>query len=235
MRVLIADDEPLARRGLEQLLDSHADCAIVASCRNGAETIRALQTQHPDLALLDIQMPLLNGFDVLRHLGRCAPVVVFVTAYDEFAIRAFEARALDYLLKPVSQQRFDQALERVREQLRARRAFQQLQPLTVSTSTAELVLDQTEIDWIEAEDYCATIHANGKRYTVRESLASFEQKLDSQRFVRVHRSAIVRLSAIRELRADSAVVLRDGTTVPLSRRRRERVLALIRAPFTAPA
>jgi two-component system LytT family response regulator len=222
IRVLIADDEPLARRGLEQLLAAHADCRIVAWCRNGPETVRALNGGEVDVAFLDINMPGLNGFDVLKVVD-ARPLIVFVTAYDEFAVRAFEERALDYLLKPVQQQRFDDALQRVRERLRT-----QPQPaLVVSTSTGELLLDVGEVDWIEAADYCAAVHAGGRRHLIRESLNSLEARLDGRRFVRVHRGAIVRVDHIRELRRD-AIVLRDGTCVPLSRRRREQVAAAVR-------
>ena len=234
IRVLIADDEPLARRGLEQLLAPHVDCQVVAACRNGRETVRALHSARPDVAFLDIQMPGLGGFDVLQQTTEPRPIVVFVTAYDEFAVRAFEEKALDYLLKPVNQTRFDRALDRVREQLRARTALRHAQSparLVVPTSTGELMLDSAEIDWIQAEDYCAAVHARGRRHLIRESLNSLEQRLDQARFVRVHRSAIVRLDAIRELRAapgGTMLVLQNGTLVPLSRRRRERVSALLR-------
>jgi two-component system LytT family response regulator len=258
IRVLIADDEPLARRGMEQLLAGHADCRIVAACRNGRDTVRALRASQPDVAFLDIQMPGLGGFDVLHAFeAGTAPVVVFVTAHDEFAVRAFEERALDYLLKPVSQQRFDRALERVRERLQtdhAMRLTRQLasflggdaatgvepsavnvrstQCLVIPTATGELVLDAEEIDWIQAEDYCAAVHARGRRHVIRESLTSLERRLDPAGFVRVHRSAIVRLDRVRELRSRGPgggfVILRDGTRLPVSRRRRERVATLIR-------
>jgi two-component system LytT family response regulator len=244
---------------MEQLLASHADCQVVAACRNGRETVRALRSARPDVAFLDIQMPGLDGFRVLEFIDDGAvPIIVFVTAYDEFAVRAFEERALDYLLKPVSQSRFDRALERVRERLRAEHALRlthqltsllsadaavtaaravgasapRTQALVVPTSMGDLVLDSSEIDWIQAEDYCAAVHAGGRRHLIRESLTSLECRLDPARFVRVHRSAIVRLDRVRELRASGAgravVILRDGTRLPVSRRRRSRVAAVIR-------
>jgi two-component system, LytTR family, response regulator len=222
IRVLIADDEPLARRGLEQLLASHADAEIVATCRNGPETVRALMSGGVDVALLDIQMPGLSGFDVLGLVGH-RPIVVFVTAFDEFAVRAFEERALDYLLKPVQQRRFDEMMQRVRAQLQRRSGA----ILTVPTATGELLLDANEVDWIEAADYCAIIYSRGVRYVVRESLKSLEHRLDRDNFIRVHRGAIVRAQQVREVRRDG-VVLRDGTEVPISRRRREQVLARLR-------
>jgi two-component system, LytTR family, response regulator len=222
IRVLIADDEPLARRGLEQVLASHADCEIVATCRNGPETVRALISGGVDVALLDIQMPGLSGFDVLGLVGH-RPIVVFVTAFDEFAVRAFEERALDYLLKPVQQRRFDDMMQRVRAQLQRRTGT----TLTVPTATGERLLDANEVDWIEAADYCAIIYSRGTRYVVRESLKSLEQRLDRDSFIRVHRGAIVRAEQVREVRREG-VVLRDGTEVPVSRRRREQVLARLR-------
>jgi two-component system, LytTR family, response regulator len=225
IRVLIADDEPLARRGLEQLLAPHADCQIVHTCRNGPEAVRALNGGDVDVAILDIQMPGLNGFDVLNLVGH-RPLVVFVTAYDEFAVRAFEERALDYLLKPVQQRRFDEMLQRVRAQLSKRTG----PILRVPSANGDLLLDAHEVDWIEAVDYCAAIHSRGRRYVVRESLRSLEARLDATMFVRVHRGALVRIGHVRELRKES-VMLRDGTEVPLSRRRREQVDAAINRPY----
>src|SRR5262245_8983898 len=194
IRILIADDEPLARRGLEQVLASHPECTIVGESRNGRETLRALRSLQPAVVFLDIQMPGLSGFDVIDALKQeRPPVIVFVTAYDEFAVRAFEAQALDYLLKPVSQERFDVALQRVKEKLHSDRAVQLTQQLAhilgapgeapiaaraaarapsivVPTASGDLVLDPTEIDWIQAEDYYAAVHALGRRHLIRESL-----------------------------------------------------------------
>ena len=255
IRVLIADDEPLARRGLRQLAAAHADLRVVGEARNGREALRALDQLRPDLLFLDVQMPDLDGFGVLRERGaERMPAVVFVTAYDEFAVRAFEAQALDYLLKPVTQARFDVAMRRVRERLRSNEAVQASRKtleflrnhsdarrpragpfsatIVVPTATGDLVLDPGELDWIQAEDYYAAVHALGRRHLLRESLDSFEQRLDPAQFIRVHRSAIVRIDRIRELRAADAasavVVLRDGTQVPVSRRRRELVAVRLR-------
>jgi two-component system, LytTR family, response regulator len=262
IRALIADDEPLARRGIRQLLEAHPDVIVAGECRNGRETLRALNTLAPDLVFLDIQMPQLDGFEVLRAFGPARmPAVVFVTAYDEFAVRAFEAHALDYLVKPVSETRFAEALRHVRERLRSnqavelaqkleallasregggqraeggggRRAGRPARRLVVPTASGEIVLDTSEIDWIQAEDYYAAIYALGKRHLIRESLTSLEERLDPSCFVRVHRSAIVALDRVRELRSTGLgewiVVLRDGTRVPVSRRRREQVAEVIR-------
>ncbi len=249
IRAVVADDEPLARRGIRQLLERHADVLVVAEARDGREALAALRAHEPDLLFLDVQMPELDGFEVLRRRGPAAmPAVVFVTAYDAFAVRAFDAHALDYLVKPVQEARFAEALARVRARLRAgeaealarrlerllaaRDAETARQRLLVPTAAGELLLDAVEIDWIEAEDYYAAIHVHGRRHLIRESLASLEQRLDERRFVRAHRSALVNVERIRELCADGAgetvLVLRDGTRVPVSRRRRERVQATLR-------
>jgi two-component system LytT family response regulator len=261
IRALIADDEPLARRGIRQLLEAHPDIVVAGECRNGRETLRALHTMQPDLVFLDVQMPQMDGFAVLRALGtEQMPIVVFVTAYDEFAVRAFETHALDYLVKPVSEARFAEALRHVRERLRSNHALELAQKLealleqtggalrveagderrsprparrlVVPTASGDLLLDASEVDWIQAEDYYAAIYALGKRHLIRESLASLEERLDPASFVRVHRSAIVRLDRVRELRApalgECIVVLRDGTKIPVSRRRREQVAEAVR-------
>jgi two-component system LytT family response regulator len=262
IRALIADDEPLARRGIRQLLEGHPDVIVAGECRNGRETLRALHALSPDLVFLDVQMPQLDGFEVLRAYGaERMPAVVFVTAYDEFAVRAFEAHALDYLVKPVSEARFAEAMRHVRERLRSNKALELagkleallathegrgqraeggegprggplMRRLVVPTASGELVLDTAEIEWIQAEDYYAAVYALGKRHLIRESLASLEQRLDPGRFVRVHRSAIVNLDRVRELRSTGlgewVLVLRDGTRVPVSRRRREQVAEAVR-------
>jgi len=257
IRALIVDDEPLARRGVRQLLAAHPDIVVVGECRNGREALRAFDAVAPDLVFLDVQMPGLDGFGVVRErAGRRMPFLVFVTAFDEFAVRAFEAHALDYLVKPLSQSRFDATIRRVRERLGLVEASELAARLAallsadagrrngrpgpgagerriaVPTATGRLLLDPAEIDWIEARDYYAGIHAGGQRHLVRESLASLEQRLDPSEFVRVHRSALVRLDRIRELHAgsdgDSVAILLDGTQVPVSRRRRERLNASLR-------
>lgn len=248
IRAIIADDEPLARRGIRQLLGPHPDIAIVAEARNGRETVRALRELKPDLLFLDVQMPELDGFAVLREIGaKQMPAVIFVTAYDEFAVRAFDAHALDYLIKPLEVRRFAEAVERVRDRLRSASAVdlsrklaallasreeeRASQRILVPTATGDFVIDADEIDWIEADDYYAAIHAHQKRHLIRESLASLEQRLDSTRFVRAHRSAIVNIDRVRELRneaAETLLVLRNGARVPVSRRRLARVTGVLR-------
>jgi two-component system, LytTR family, response regulator len=245
LRVVIADDEPLARRGMRQLLALHEDAVVVAEARNGREAVRVVEASVPDVLLIDIQMPELDGFDVLRQLQPPLPQVIFVTAYDAYAVRAFETHALDYIVKPVSEDRFKAALERARERIRANQVLaassklvelleqrgelvlgaQPTRRLMIRQARGEIVLEVDAIRWIEADDYYAAVYVQGKRHLVRESLDSLERRLDPTRFVRVHRSALVNLALVREVRTDApaVVVLADGTRVPLSRRRREHV------------
>jgi two-component system LytT family response regulator len=253
IRTVIVDDEPLARRGIRQLLAPHRDVTVVGEARSGEEAVRVLRACRPDLVFLDVQMPELDGFGVLRALGTApAPAVVFVTAYDAFAVRAFDAHALDYLVKPVEEARFADALARARARLRTEAAVERartldallaaheralaaaraVRRLVVPTAAGELVLDVDEIDWIEADDYYAAVHARGRRHLLRESLASLAERLAGARFVRAHRSALVNVARVRELRGEpsgeTVLVLRDGTRVPVSRRRREEVVEMLR-------
>lgn len=248
IRAIIADDEPLARRGIRQLLAPHDDIAVVAETKNGRETVRALRELKPELVFLDVQMPELDGFGVLREIGsKYMPAVIFVTAYDEFAVRAFDAHALDYLVKPLEESRFAEALQRMRERLRSAKAFdlsrklsallarhekeRARQRILVPTSTGDLLIDADEIEWIEADDYYAAIHARQGRHLIRESLASLEHRLDRDQFVRTHRSAIVNVNRVSELRKETGetfLILRSGLRIPVSRRRRARVIRLLR-------
>ena len=248
IRAVIADDEPLARRGIRQLLTPYPDVEVIAEARNGRETVRALRELQPDLLFLDVQMPDLDGFGVLREVGaKNMPAVIFVTAFDEFAVRAFETHALDYLVKPLQEERFAQALEHMRAHMRSMKAVsltRQLsallearekdrarQRIVVSTTTGDLVIEADEIDWIEADDYYAAIHAGKNTHLIRESLASLEQRLDVEQFVRAHRSAIVKIDRVRELRSDAgetSLILRNGVRIPVSRRRRARVVHSLR-------
>jgi len=248
IHAIIADDEPLARRGIRQLLEAHADITVVAETKNGRETVKALRELRPELVFLDVQMPELDGFGVLREIGsRHMPAVIFVTAYDEFAVRAFDAHALDYLVKPLEEARFSEALQRMRDHLRSAKAFDLSQKLSallarhekernkqrirVPTSSGDLVIDADEIDWIEADDYYAAIHARKARHLIRESLASLEKRLDRTRFVRTHRAAIVnmdRVSKVSKEAGETVLILENEARIPVSRRRRARVIRLLR-------
>lgn len=243
IRAVIVDDEPLAREGLRLLLSREEDVEIVAECEDGPQAVEALRARRPDLLLLDVQMPEMNGFELLQQIGSPPPAVIFITAYDEFAVRAFEVHALDYLLKPFSDQRFRQALDRTRERLRRsderlagqlralledyrRRARGAGPPrrLAVKDGSRVVLLEVGEIAWIEAADYYVRLHTDAGSLMMRESLKSLEERLDAKRFVRIHRSAIVNLDRVRELKptfgGEHFVILRDGTRLKLARSRR---------------
>ena len=232
IRTVIVDDEPLSRELIAEYLGAEPDVEIVAQCENGFEAVKAVTRHDPDLLLLDIQMPKLDGFEVLELLDR-EPIVVFITAHDEFALRAFEAHALDYLLKPVGEDRFRQVMERVRERLHGKTRTP-LAPLAadVKKRPLERVLVRMEegrieivpvgkIDYLEAQDDWIVIASGPARLRKQQPLGEIEKELDSRRFVRIHRSYILNLDRLQrvELYAkDSRVaILRDGTKLPLSR------------------
>jgi two-component system LytT family response regulator len=230
IRAIIADDEPLARRGIVQMLTPYNDITVVGEARNGREAVRALRDLKPDLLFLDVQMPEMDGFGVLREIdAKHMPAVIFVTAYDEYAVRAFEADALDYLVKPIEAARFAQTLDRTRERLRLARAKQRL---LVPVASGEILLDISEIDRIEAADYYASIHTRKASHLIRESLASLERRLDARRFVRVHRSTIVNIDEVREIRRkdrEIVLLLNSGAHIPVSRRRADQVTRMFRS------
>jgi two-component system LytT family response regulator len=226
VRALIADDEPLARRGIRQLLGAWPMVEVVGECRDGREAIRKLRDTRPDLLFLDVQMPGVDGMDVAQEWGGLVPAVVFITAHEHFAVKAFEARAVDYLVKPLSDARFRTMMARVLERLRALPRTR----LAVPTDGGETMLDPREIDWIESEDDHAVIHAGAATYRVRQSLAALEEQLAPARFVRAHRTLLVRLDHVRELTDDNRVILRDGTTLPVSRRRVAQVRSQLHSP-----
>ena len=240
IRVVVADDEPLARAGLRALLEDDPELVVVGECANGHEAVAALREHAPDLVLLDVQMPGLDGFGVVQQIGADRmPVVVFATAFDQYALRAFEARALDYLLKPFTDERFHDVLGRAKEQVRQRRlGASRAQPapparLEVRLGNRIAFVRIDDVDWVEAADYYARLHVGAASHLVRETMQELEARLDARRFVRVHRSAIVNVERVRELRTVAAgrheVVLRDGTRLPLSRSRRELVARALAA------
>jgi two-component system LytT family response regulator len=226
IRAVIVDDEPLARRGIKQLLEPYPEVVVVGECRDGREAARALAAERPDLVFLDVEMPGLDGLGLIRVLGAEAmPLIVFVTAHQQYAVPAFETQALDYLVKPLSEARFRATMQRLFERMRSRRAAERI---AVPTADGTLLLDAVDIIRIEAEGDHAVIHAGRERHRVRQSLAALEGRL-SREFARVHRSAIVRLDQVREVRTDgageTAVVLRDGSVLRVSRRRAATVKA----------
>ena len=237
LRVLIADDEPLARRGLRGWLASDPDLTVVAEARNGAEAVELIRAHRPDLVFLDVQMPGLDGLGVLSALGSdLPPAVVFVTAFDQYALQAFDHHAVDYLLKPVEEGRFRTALARARARVTAGRPDAQLRSLLAEWRPAaaqwlELIPTRSgskvtlvpvdEVEWFEAADNYVRVHAGGRRHVMRETMKALDGRLDPKRFVRVHRGAIVALARIKELEAlpsgDYRITLTGGATVPLSR------------------
>lgn len=249
IRTIVADDENLARKKLRLLLSSESGVDVVAECSNGRQTVAAVQTHRPDLLLLDIQMPDLDGFEVIAQLsGGELPVIIFTTAYDQYAIRAFEAHALDYLLKPFNQDRLHRALERVKVELlkthehsvqtrildllgRTKSESQQLRRLVIRTAGRVVFLELDEVDWIEAAANYVKLHVGKDSFLIREGIGHFSAKLDPDRFVRIHRSSIVNVRRIRELQpCDSGeyiAVLRDGKELSCSRGCRPQLLKLI--------
>ena len=248
IRTLIVDDEPLARERVKRFLRDEKDVSIIGECGNGADAVKAIRSERPDLVFLDIQMPEKNGFEVIRSLdGKQLPTVVFVTAYDQYALQAFDVHALDYLLKPFNRDRFQRAVDRAREQIEDRRRGdlderltslienlktdkKYLDRLVVKTVGRVFFLKTDEIDWIEAAGNYVRLHVGRESHMIRETMNGIETKLDPEKFIRIHRSTVVHIDRIKELHpmfsGDYAVMLRDGTELALSRNYRERFLEL---------
>jgi len=251
IRTLIVDDMPPARRRLRRHLEQVEDFEIVGECGDGASAIDTIRNLRPDLVFLDVQMPEIDGFGVIAALEPAnRPAIMFVTAHDEHALRAFEVNALDYLLKPFDTERFEAALQRAREQLRSRNGNGAQDPrldallaqlnkprerwlrrVAVKTRGRTRVVSIDDIDWIGAEGNYLSLHVGGEQHLIRETMNAFEQQLDPQSFVRIHRSTIVNLDRVRELtplfNADQCVLLKDGTELTLSRSYHDRVKALL--------
>ena len=244
IRVVLVDDEVPARARLRRLLGAHGDIDILGECGDGASAVQAIESSTPDLVLLDIQMPELDGFDVLQALEMPRlPEIIFVSAFDQYALRAFRVHALDYVLKPVEAERLSEALDHARLRLRERRSTADpglsglLRELTkdrpyltrvpVRSEGRVRVIDLADVDWIAAADNYVALHSGGREYLVRDTIAGFEQRLDPKDFVRIHRSTIVRLDRIAELlpdlHGDYQVRLKGGATLGLSRTFRPRL------------
>jgi two-component system LytT family response regulator len=226
IRAVIVDDEPLARTNLKLLLERHPQVRIVGELGSGLDALAEIRRTRPDLVFLDVQMPECDGFDVLEMLGGDAPpAVVFVTAYDQYALRAFEAGALDYLLKPFDDARFARALSRAQDKIRGYQPVSRKPArLAVKTAGQVLFLEPADIDWIEAADYYSCLHIGAKTHLLRRSMSELEQELDPDVFCRIHRSAIVNLTRVRALQSSAGgeheALLHNGTTLPISRRYR---------------
>ena len=232
IRAIIVDDEALARQVLREFLSSHQEIEIIGECANGFEAVKAVTEQKPDLVFLDIQMPKLDGFEVLELIGT-GPAVVFVTAHDTFAIRAFEAHAVDYLLKPFSSERFEAALQRAKLRLggkmpspselaaSARPPLQYLERLAVKDGTRVFIIPVQKLDYAEAQDDYVELNAEGKKYLKQQTISTLESGLDPARFVRIHRSYIAnveRIVKVEPYAKDSHVaVLTNGKQLPVSR------------------
>jgi len=249
IRTLIVDDEPLALRRLRALLADEADIEIVGEAANGTEAVRAIAGERPDLVFLDVQMPGLDGFDVLRATASIhQPFVVFVTAHDEHAIRAFEVQAVDYVLKPVIETRFREAVRRAITRLRgestadiARQMAQFLERVAPAPARSGRIAVKRDgrvnfvriedIDWVEAEGDLVRVHAGKEAHTIRETMAQIEAKLPPERFMRVHRSIIVNTERVREVqpwfKGDYVLIMHDGTKLRSGRTYRQSVQALI--------
>ncbi|HEY8188976.1 MAG TPA: LytTR family DNA-binding domain-containing protein [Pyrinomonadaceae bacterium] len=247
IRVLLVDDEPLARSMLREMLAGDPHVVIVGESSNGQEALEAIRAHSPELVFLDVQMPELGGFEVLDSLDKEEmPHVIFVTAYDQYAVRAFEVQALDYLLKPFDQERFDISWERAKAQIirdrnggrtvdqrilalleELKSGKEYLERLVIKTGGRIYFLETAEIDWIEAEGNYVSVHSGKRSHLLRETISSLEAQLDPKKFVRIHRSSIVRLDFIRELQpwfhGEYRVILQDGTQLTLSRNHRDKL------------
>lgn len=229
IRTLIVDDEPLARSNLAVLLRADPEIGVVGECGSGEQALGEIRVANPDLLFLDVQMPECDGFDVLELLGRnLPPAIVFVTAYDQYALRAFEAGALDYLLKPFDNARFELALSRAKQRIRlGRDRAPKLERVVIKNAGQISFVKISEIDWIEAADYYACLHVGSRSHLLRRSLSDLEEDLDPNVFCRVHRSSIVNLERVRGLKltpdGEYEVLLDTGTSVRLSRRYRKQL------------
>jgi len=234
IRSLVVDDEALARQALKDTLSQFEDIEIVGECSNGFEVVKEVEEKKPDLIFLDIQMPKLDGFDVVELLGEESPFIIFVTAYDEYAIRAFETHALDYLLKPVRVERLQQALDRVREQMKLRipqttdhfiqahkHQFIPISRILVRYGLEVFIIPVDEITYIQAEDDYVRIFTPGKSYLKQERMNRLEQTLDPRTFCRIHRSYILNINYLTKIEPHSkdskVAILKNKTSLPISR------------------
>jgi two-component system, LytTR family, response regulator len=241
IRTIVVDDEPLARSNLTVLLRLDPEVEIVAECGSGKEALAEIRKRKPDLVFLDVQMPECDGFDVVEQLGKDLPhAIVFVTAYDQYALKAFEAGAIDYLLKPFDNARFGRALCRAKERVTQSQEFPGKADRFVSNGAGQITFVKiSDIDWIEAADYYACLHVRTKTHLLRRRMSELERELDQTVFCRIHRSTIVNLNRIRGLEVDEGgeyeVILDTGARLSLSRRYRKQVQAKLGIRSSNPA
>ena len=249
IQALIVDDEPLGRERLRKLLQDEPDVEIIGECANGREAVATIEKQSPDLVFLDVQMPELDGFGVLREIqGERMPAVIFVTAHDKFALRAFEVHAVDYLLKPFDRERFQTALRRALDHIKQHQtgelsqrltallaevkpAPKHLERLAIKSSGRVIFLKTDDIDWIEADDNYVSLHVGAEAHLHRETMSAITEKLSSKKFLRISRSTIVNVERIKELQplfhGEYVVILRNGAKLTLSRNYREALRQLM--------
>jgi two-component system LytT family response regulator len=247
IRALIVDDEPLAREIVREMLRRDPELEIVGEAGNGLEAVAAIEEHAPDIVFLDVQMPEMDGFGVLEAVScERLPAVIFVTAYDQYAVRAFEVHAFDYILKPFDWERFEEALGRAKAQIRRdddlgqkldallqemKRRPGYVERIIIKTNGRVIFLRTEEIDWIEAEGNYVRLHVGKESFLQRETISSLEARLDGREFPRIHRSTIVNIDRVQELRpwfqGDYCVILRDGTQLPLSRNYWEKLKQLL--------
>ncbi len=253
IRALIADDEALARKFIHRMLKDNHDVEIVGECSNGKDAIAMIRKQNPDVVFLDVQMPEMDGFAVLESIGvDQLPEIIFTTAYEQYAIRAFELHALDYLLKPFDQARFKDAIQHAKERFRSQRQKdgrlqmsallesiknkpQYLERLVIKTGGRITFLSTDEINWIEADDKYVHLHTGKVSPMVRQTLSAMETQLDPRKFSRIHRSAIVNVERIKELQplfsGEHSILLEDGTKLTLSRSYKDKLFELLGKPL----
>jgi len=226
IRVMVVDDEPLARSNLRVLLGRDSEMELVGECGSGREALEEIRKKKPDVVFLDVQMPECDGFDVLEQLGGEGPAaLVFVTAYDQYALQAFEAGALDYLLKPFNDERFAKAVARAKERVvQGKRTARSVERIAIKNAGEVLFVKVEEIDWVEAADYYVCLHVRGRSHLLRRSMGDVEEELKGREFCRIHRSAIVNLERVKRLESGeeggAEAVLGDGTRLAVSRRYR---------------
>lgn len=239
IRALVVDDEPLAREMIREMLENDSEVEIVGECSNGREAVEAIRSSAPDIVFLDIQMPELGGFEVLESLEpKATPYVIFVTAYDQYAVRAFEVHALDYLLKPYDRERFEAAWQRAKEQIKLDRTSRRdqdiialleelkagpryLERLVIKNGGRVFFLHVHDVYCIEAEGNYVRVYDNQKGYLLRETISSLEEQLDPKQFLRIHRSAIVKIDRIKEMQpwfhGEYRIIMENGKQLALSR------------------